>query len=283
MFRKAERQQAKLRLGVQGPSGSGKSFSSLVIGRGVVGPEGKIAVIDTEFGSASLYAHLTDFDVAELKPPFTPERYIELIHGAEEAGYDMIIIDSGSHEWMGSGGCLEIHNNMPGNSYTNWGKVGERHQAFLDAILQSKCHVIVTLRSKQAYEIAEKDGRRVVEKLGLQSQMREGFEYELTSVLQMVNEQACRDKDRTGLFRLDDWFQPTFETGELLREWLDGGADPIDILLADIANRQTAEELGKLYKSAASQINASPRKDEIMAAFSARKAEVLKQAAEAEA
>lgn len=274
MFQKAVREKALLRLALQGPSGSGKTYSALLIARGVVGPEGKIAVIDTEEGSASLYSDLTEFYTASLKPPFEPERYIEMIKAAEDAGCDIIVIDSGSHEWMGSGGILEIHDKMPGNSYTNWAKVNPRHEAFLNAILRSKCHVIVTLRSKQAYEIAEKNGKKTVEKLGLQSQMREGFEYELTAVLAMQNEMATRDKDRTRLFKLDHWFKPGVETGEMLREWLDGGIDPVENILGLIDTAPDSDTLTRLYRDNASMINVSTRKDEIVAAFTARKGEL---------
>jgi KaiC/GvpD/RAD55 family RecA-like ATPase len=98
-----------MRLAIAGPSGSGKTYSALLIARGLVGPEGRIAVIDTERGSASLYADLTPFDVAELAPPFTPERYVEAIRAAEKAGYDAIVIDSLSHAWAGPGGILDLH------------------------------------------------------------------------------------------------------------------------------------------------------------------------------
>ncbi|MGE4194691.1 MAG: AAA family ATPase [Pseudodesulfovibrio sp.] len=243
MFQKAERKQAKLRLALQGPSGSGKTFSALTIARGVVGPEGKIAVIDTEEGSASLYADKFDFDVAELRPlparqqpgnkdNFHPANFVAMIKMAEDAGYDLIIIDSASHEWIGKGGVLEIHDAMPGNSWTNWAKCNPMHDEFMQAILRSKAHIILTLRSKAAHVQSEKDGKKVIEKLGLQSQMRDGFEYELTSTLQMVGEMACRDKDRTGLFQPDAWFKPTIETGEMLRDWMAKGVSPADQLQA---------------------------------------------------
>ena len=105
MFKKAERKQAKLRLALSGPSGSGKTTGALLIAKGI---GGKIAVLDTERGSASLYADLVDFDVVELSPPYTPKRYIEIIHAAEKEGYTTLILDSITHEWNGQGGILEI-------------------------------------------------------------------------------------------------------------------------------------------------------------------------------
>src|SRR5690606_31598618 len=106
MFKKAERKQARLRLALAGPSGSGKTYSALQMAKGL---GSKIAVIDTEHGSASLYADAAEFDVMELHAPYSPERYVEAIQAAEAAGYDVLIIDSYSHEWTGPGGCLEIN------------------------------------------------------------------------------------------------------------------------------------------------------------------------------
>jgi hypothetical protein len=119
-FEKAARKKAKLRLALTGPSGSGKTYGALQIAKGI---GGKIAVIDTEKGSASLYTHLAEFDVLELAPPFTPERFIEAVKAAEAGGYSTLIIDSITHEWSGSGGCLELVDQVArakfkGNSWT---------------------------------------------------------------------------------------------------------------------------------------------------------------------
>ena len=103
-FHKAVRKRAKLRLAITGPSGSGKTYGALLLAKGI---GGKVAVIDTEHGSASLYSHLCEYDTLELEPPYSPERYIDAIKAAESAGYDVIIIDSATHEWNGAGGCLE--------------------------------------------------------------------------------------------------------------------------------------------------------------------------------
>src|SRR5687767_9200516 len=103
-FSKAQRKQAKLRLAIAGPAGSGKTWGALEIARGL---GGRIAVIDTERGSASLYSERVEFDSLDLGPPFTSERYIEAIRSAEKAGYDILLIDSITHEWNGSGGCCE--------------------------------------------------------------------------------------------------------------------------------------------------------------------------------
>jgi len=123
MFRKAERKKAKLRLGILGPAGSGKTYSSLLIAQGL---NGSVALIDTEHGSGELYANLIDYDVATLNPPFTPQRYIELIKNAEEAAYNTLIIDSLSHAWSGEGGVLDMHDKASAsvrNSFAAWREV----------------------------------------------------------------------------------------------------------------------------------------------------------------
>src|SRR6185369_7433589 len=137
-FQKAERKKAKLRLALTGPSGSGKTYGALQISRGI---GGKIAVIDTEKGSASLYSHLIDFDVLELSPPFTPERFVQAVRAAESGGFDILIIDSITHEWSGSGGCLELVDEVArakykGNSWSAWNEITPRHREFLDSLLR---------------------------------------------------------------------------------------------------------------------------------------------------
>lgn len=297
MFQPAQRKQAKLRLALQGPSGSGKTFSALTIAQGVVGDEGKIALIDTEEGSASLYADKFNFDVAELRPlpanqqpgrkkEFHPANFVAMIKAAEEAGYDLIIIDSASHEWMGKGGVLEIHDTMPGNSWTNWLKCNPIHEEFLQSILRSKAHIILTLRSKTAHVQTEKNGKQVIEKLGLQSQMREGFEYELTSTLQMVGEMACRDKDRTGLFQPDEWFKPTVETGEMLREWLTKGISPkvmLEGFLDKISAIETEVSFLSFWNGNKNALLAHPEyKTQIEPALAVKKSEITETAQDEE-
>ena len=225
MFKKAQRKKVKLRKALEGPSGTGKTYSALKIAKGLC-PNGKIAVIDTENGSASLYCHLYDFDVADLGPPFTPERYIELINAAAK-DYDVLIIDSITHEWRGKGGCLEIHSSMPGNSFTNWAKVTPRHNAFMSAILNAPCHIIATMRSKETYVLQENSkGKQEPRKVGMEAEQRSGVLYEFTCVLSLdISHQATSTKDRTGLFPVDRYFIPNEATGEALRNWLEQGTE----------------------------------------------------------
>jgi hypothetical protein len=224
-FKKATRQQSKLRLGLAGPSGSGKTYSALLVAKGM---GLKTAVVDTENGSASLYSNIFDFDVVNLSPPYTPERFRELIACAEDAGYECLIIDSITHEWNGAGGCLEINDNLAaskyrGNSWSAWSETTPRHRKFLDAIIQSKLHIIACMRSKTETAQQETNGRKQVVKLGMKAEQRDGFEYELTTVLDIAHDShlAMPSKDRTGLF--SDPEVITEQTGKNLLAWLSDG------------------------------------------------------------
>ena len=226
LFKKAERKKAKLRLGLTGPSGSGKTFSALLLARQL---GKKIAVMDSENGSASLYTHLCDFDVLELQAPYTPERFIEGIKAAEEAGYDILIIDSITHEWSGPGGCLEINEKLAqakykGNTWSAWNETTPRHRRLLDTIISSSMHIITTLRSKT--ETVQGEGKKVF-KLGMKSEQRDGFEYELSVVLDITHGEhaAIASKDRTGLFTGKDPEPITDATGKALLNWLNSGAE----------------------------------------------------------
>lgn len=231
MFRKAERKKAKLRLALTGPSGSGKTYSALLIAKGLC-PDGEIAVLDSENNSAELYADLFPFRVAPLSPPYSPESYIQAIKAAEEAGIDVLIIDSLSHCWNAEGGLLEIHQKATQarwdkNSFAAWSDVTPRQLNLINAILRSPIHIITTLRTKVSWEVVENDrGKKQPIKVGTQFQFREGFDYEMTVVLDLSTEGnvAISSKDRTNLFN-GKVFTPSQETGTILREWLESGID----------------------------------------------------------
>jgi len=228
MFRKAERKKAKLRLGILGPAGSGKTYSALLIAQGL---GGRVALLDTEHGSGELYSQMMDYDVATLTPPFTPQRYIEIIHEAEKAGYNTLIIDSLSHAWSGEGGVLDMHDKASSatrNSFTAWREVTPHHNALVDAILRSPIHIIATMRTKTAYEVTTENGKTKVAKVGLAPVQREGMEYEFTVVfdLSLDGHVATATKDRTSLFD-GRHFVPNLETGKELLEWLESGVDPV--------------------------------------------------------
>ena len=225
-LRKAQKRKSKLRIGIAGTTGSGKTYSALLLASGMTSWD-KICVIDTENGSADLYDGLGEYNVITLKAPFAPERYIEAIKTAEDAGMDVIIVDSITHEWDGEGGCLEIVDKL-GGRYQDWGKVTPRHQKFIQSILQSTAHVITTVRKKQDYAMTQDtNGRLKVEKKGLKEITREGFEYELTLSFDVgQNHLANTSKDRTGIFMDKPEFLITAETGKTVKSWAEKGVEP---------------------------------------------------------
>lgn len=238
-FTKATRKRAKLRLAVGGPSGSGKTTASLRIAKGL---GGRIAVIDTERSSASLYSTQFDFDVLDLDPPYTPERFIEAIDAAEAAGYDICIIDSATHVWDGAGGCLEINEKLAvakykNNTWSAWSETTPRFRAFIDRLLQSRMHIIITMRSKT--ETVQTSDKKVA-KVGMKLEMRSGIEYEFTVVFELEHEShmAVQSKDRTQMFSQPQ--EITERTGQQLKAWLESGeeAPPSE---TEIANKRRQE------------------------------------------
>ncbi len=276
-LRKATRQKAKIRLGLSAVSGGGKTYSALLIAKGLCGDWSKVAIIDSENNSADLYAHFGEYNVLPLTAPFTPEKYIEAIAQCEQAGMEVIIIDSITHEWEGKGGCLEIVESL-GGRYQDWAKVTPRHQAFIRAITQSFCHIITTVRRKQDYEmVKDNNGKLKVEKAGLKEITREGFEYELTINLEMdIRHNATASKDRTLLFMGKPEFVPNENTGKLIFEWCEQGTDAITIKdrnewYLKIQNCSTQKELVQLYNKHKADVDNSLQ---IQNMFSERKSQI---------
>lgn len=224
-FKKASRKQIKLKLAITGASGSGKTTSALRLAHGL---GKKIALIDTENGSASLYSDRYEFDGMDMAPPFTHDKFIQAINDAVTAGYEVLIIDSASHFWEG---ILEYKNKLDargGNSYTNWADAGQKFKGILDAILHSPIHLICCMRSKMEYVLETNErGKQVPKKVGMAPIMRDGIQYEFTTVWDVDSaHQASTSKDRTGLFG-DKIEQITEEHGQRLLGWLESGAKPI--------------------------------------------------------
>lgn len=230
-FQKATKKQAKLRMALNGPSGSGKTFSALSIAKGL---GGKIAVIDTEHASASKYADRFDFDT-DCLTNYAPKNYIKAIHEAEAAGYSVIIIDSLTHAWNGTGGVLEIvdaaASRARGNTYAGWKEGTPEQNALVEAILQSPCHIIATMRAKTEYALEkdERTGKTAPRKIGMAPVQRDGMEYEFdVSAFLDVEHHLCIDKTRCPDLAGKVIKFPGEELGKQLAAWLsDGEPAPI--------------------------------------------------------
>ena len=246
-IRKAKRKNAKIRLGIQGPSGSGKTIGALHVAYGLTSDWNKVVVIDTENSSSELYAHLGDYSVLQLQAPYSPENYIKAIGLCERDGYEVIIIDSISHEWEGPGGILETHSRMTGNSFANWATLTPRHNAFINSILQSSAHVIATIRSKQDYVLTDKNGKMVPEKVGLKGITRDGIDYEFTVVFELDIKHNCNaTKDRTQLFTGQPQFKLSPQIGESLLKWSNEG-DSIDTIRSKVNEASSIDILKSLF------------------------------------
>ena len=224
-FQKAKREQVWLKVLLSGASGSGKSYSALKIATGIAKECGSgIAYIGTEGSRNKYYADEFDYDLLELEEPFECEKYIEAIDAAVEAGYKVLIIDSMTHEWKW---LNDVHDKMPGNSFTNWGKLKPRHHKFMDKVLNSPIHIIATARGKDDWVLEDKNGKQVPKKVGMGQQQDKDISYEYTVSLMIAQDThvASADKDNTKLF--DGRFEVlTEKDGVRLYEWANKGEAP---------------------------------------------------------
>jgi hypothetical protein len=230
-FKKATKQNATIKLAISGPSGSGKTFSALRLAKGL---GGKTALLDTEYGSASLYADKFEFDTWDDQDPsgFPPEYFIRVIKAAEEAGYNNLIIDSLTHEWSGRGGCLDLadavaRTKCKGNTYTAWKEITPRHDKLIETIVGAKINIIATMRSKTEYVLNkdERTGKSTPQKVGMGTVQRDGMDYEFTLMFELDRDShlASAGKDRTCLF--SDPSLITEDTGKKILAWLNKTPD----------------------------------------------------------
>jgi hypothetical protein len=229
-FSKATKTKSRLRLALIGPSGSGKTYSALAIASGL---GGRIALIDTERGSASKYADLFEFDTLELST-FSPLTYVEAIQAAEKAGYDVLIIDSLSHAWMGKEGALEqvdraAKRSQSQNTFAAWRDVTPMHHALVDAMLQSGCHIIGTMRSKTEYVIETNEkGKSVPRKVGMAPVQRDGLEYEFDVVGDLdLENNLIISKTRCPALVGGLFSKPGTDVAAILSGWIGSGAEPL--------------------------------------------------------
>lgn len=292
-IRKAERKKAKLRLGIAAPSGAGKTYSALQLAFGL---GGKIGLIDTEHGSGDLYAHLGDYDIIGIEAPYTVPKYLQAIKAFEAAGYNTVIIDSLSHAWAGDGGLLDkqgkIADSGKANGFAAWRTITPEHNALVEAMLRSPCHIIATMRAKQEYVLETNDkGKQTPKKVGLAPVQRDGMEYEFTVMLDIdMSHVASASKDRTSLFD-GQFFKIGPDTGTMLLNWLETGAevpvfneDMFTIYVAAIIDGGTLEAIQAAFAKTYTYAKSFGNVDGVTAAtnvYNGRKAELTNPTKEA--
>ena len=199
-FKKAVREQVWLKVLLSGASGSGKSYSALKLATGIAKKcGGEIAYIGTEGSRDKYYSNEFSYDLLQLEDPYTIDKYMQAIDMAVEGGYKVLIIDSMSHEWKW---LNDTHDKMPGNSFTNWGKLKPKHRLFMDKVLNSPIHIIATARGKDDWVLEDKNGKQVPKKVGMGQQQDKDIAYEYTVSLMIEQDThiASADKDNTHLF-----------------------------------------------------------------------------------
>lgn len=230
-FKKATRDNIWAKILLISPSGGGKSYSALTLAEGIAeaikndkGEDARVAMIGTESSRDRYYAKEFDYDLMQLKPPFTPESYVKGIDEAIEEGYKVLVIDSMTHEWSGQGGALDIHSKIPGNSYTAWNKVTPRHNKFIDKIIESEIFVIATVRGKDEYVLEEVNGKQVPRKVALGYEQRKDTEYLFTCAFNIDQDThlASAVKDNTHIFENKNDIL-TKKDGHKVYEWATGG------------------------------------------------------------
>ena len=246
-FKRATKSMAKAKLAVTGPSGSGKTLSSLYLAKGL---GGVVGVIDSENNSASLYEDRFpswQYLTLPINPPYTVQKYLKAIEIAISEGIEVLVIDSLTHVWAAEGGLLqqkEALDSRGGNSYTNWATITKLYEELKSKLLHSPIDIICTLRSKQEYVLEENQkGKQAPKKVGLAPIMRDGMEYEFTTVFDIgMDHQFMVSKDRTGLF---DGVVATIteNTGKEIRDWLTKRSNISDIL-ADIPKEEPKTDPG---------------------------------------
>jgi hypothetical protein len=223
-FAPAKKTDTHMKIALFGSSGSGKTYSGLLLANTLAQGK-KIAVIDTEDNSAALYTKLAKFDTLILRPPYSPDRYTQAIKMAAEAGYSVLLIDSITHLWTGSGGMLEEVDRVNATARdkrAGWKFATPKYEAFLEAVKNAQMHIICTVRTKtKLLETEDDHGNKAFKKQNDEPIMRDGIEYEFTTVLDIdISHLAKASKDRTGIF---DTIKPdyiTTETGNLFLKWL---------------------------------------------------------------
>ena len=252
--KKAKREKIYVKLALMAPSGGGKTYGSLRLASGMAdeikketGKDAKILLANTEQKRGYYYANEFDYDIVDVEPPHNPAKYVELIDFAVSEGYDILIIDSSSHEWEGKGGCLELQQ-QAGGTYQAWSKITPRHNRFIEAIADSPIHIIATMRGKDQYEVNKDErGKTSVQKLGVGAKQRDGFEYEFTCTFLIDQKTNCAEvqKDNTHIFEGEGATLLTENHGRKIIQWANSGEGYTPVAKKD-TDQPTADKLSSL-------------------------------------
>lgn len=258
--KKAERSQLKLMIGLEGPAGSGKTYGALEIARGLAGSWDKVLVVDTENGSASYYAddrrdgflHV-NYTPDVMPDGYDPRNWVKLLEwiAKEHPSVEAVVLDSITHEWEGTGGCLELaeKSQRGGNSFTGWKVVTPLHRAFIDKMRHSPFHVVATMRSKTDYVLEQNSkGKTAPKKVGTKSVQREGTDYEFGVIFTVdINHYATATKDRTNSYGDRAPFKISQKTGEELLAWASSGKAIEPEQAAPVATKPKSEPVPERY------------------------------------
>lgn len=251
VFQKATKKKSKLRLALFGASGSGKTYTALRIAKGL---GGKVAVIDSERGSASKYSDRFEFDVVELDEQRI-ENYIGYISEAEKAGYDVLIIDSMSHAWQELLQEVEkiAQAQFKGNTWSAWSKGTPKQKSLVDALLNFNGHIIATMRSKTEWVIEQSNGKNKPTRVGMSPEQGKGIEYEFDLLIEITPEHYGNVlKDRTGKFQDKTIEKPDEKFGKELAKWLQDG---VDVIAKTVVQQETAISDDDKQKEEAEEYN----------------------------
>ena len=243
-FAPAVRDQVSLMIALAGASGSGKTYSALRLAKGM-SPAGKIMFIDTEARRGLHYAEQFAFLHTDMRPPFTPARFIEAIKAAEALGAEVVIVDSFSHEYDGEGGIIEWADQLSEKgvkSPGNWKEPKIAHKKMVGGLLQCRANIIFCLRAEEKIEIIRQDGKTVVRPLGWIPICEKRFMFEMTASFTLT-------PDRPGIphfdlpHKLQQQHRAMFSdtapidenSGRMLLEWARGGTPSAGAAKADPA------------------------------------------------
>jgi len=242
-FTEATRTSTKARIALVGPSGSGKTWTGLTLAHAL---GDKIVVVDTEHGSASKYAGVNGWAFKTFAPStFSPKSLTGLLSEAAGEGFEVFMLDTWSHYWMGVDGMLDQADRRATNSnnFSGWKAVRPEEREMIDALIAYPGHVIVTLRVKTEWVIEENDrGKKVPRKIGLKPEQREGVDYEFDLVADMDHENTLSvSKSRIPALTRAVIREPDPELGKTIRTWLEDGESVPDA--REIRERVMSDEI----------------------------------------